>query len=95
MGHVPTLNMKAADFKNLLQGVREAGSFLRGNKRAAARVDSIVAKKMTTWSAYARARRANLKTLFPDGPILTAAQSRKLDRFLADDPHAHPDQSRD
>lgn len=29
--------MKEADFKNLLQGIREAGSFLRGNKRAATR----------------------------------------------------------
>lgn len=28
-------------FQNLLQGVREAGSYLRGNKKAAARVDHI------------------------------------------------------
>jgi putative transcriptional regulator len=33
--------MKDAELKNLLQGVREAGSFLRGNKKAAARVDRI------------------------------------------------------
>ena len=33
--------MKDADFKNLLQGIREAGSYLRGNKKAAARVDRI------------------------------------------------------
>ena len=87
--------MKDADFKNLIQGVREAGSFLRGNKRAAARVDSMVVKKKTKWSAYARARRASLKALFPEGPVLTTAQTRKLDRLLAAAPHAHPDQSRD
>ncbi|HEX9782959.1 MAG TPA: hypothetical protein VGA56_09580 [Opitutaceae bacterium] len=33
--------MKDADFQNLLQGIREAGSHLRGNKRAASRVDRI------------------------------------------------------
>jgi hypothetical protein len=33
--------MKDADFQNLLQGIREAGSSLRGNKKAAARVDHI------------------------------------------------------
>lgn len=33
--------MKAADFQNLLQGIREAGSYLRGNKKAASRVDRI------------------------------------------------------
>jgi putative transcriptional regulator len=33
--------MKNADFQNLLQGVREAGSYLRGNKKAAVRVDRI------------------------------------------------------
>jgi hypothetical protein len=33
--------MKNADFQNLLQGIREAGSYLRGNKKAACRVDHI------------------------------------------------------
>lgn len=33
--------MKEADFQNLLQGIREAGSYLRGNKKTAARVDRI------------------------------------------------------
>ena len=33
--------MKQSDFKNLLQGIREAGSYLRGNKKAASRVDRI------------------------------------------------------
>ncbi len=33
--------MKDSDFQNLLQGVREAGSYLRGNKKVATRVDHI------------------------------------------------------
>ena len=33
--------MKEADFQNLLQGIREAGSYLRGNKKVAARIDYI------------------------------------------------------
>lgn len=33
--------MKETDFQNLLQGIREAGSYLRGNKKAASRVDHI------------------------------------------------------
>jgi putative transcriptional regulator len=33
--------MKEADFQTLLQGIREAGAYLRGNKRAAATVDRI------------------------------------------------------
>ena len=33
--------MKEADFQNLLQGIREAGSYLRGNKKDASRVDHI------------------------------------------------------
>jgi putative transcriptional regulator len=33
--------MKEADYQNLLQGIREAGAYLRGNKKAAARIDRI------------------------------------------------------
>lgn len=33
--------MKDADFQNLLQGIREAGSYLRGKKKVATRVDRI------------------------------------------------------
>ena len=33
--------MKDTDFQNLLQGIREAGAYLRGNKKVAARVDRI------------------------------------------------------
>ena len=33
--------MKDSEFQNLLQGIREAGAYLRGNKKAAVRVDRI------------------------------------------------------
>jgi len=33
--------MKDSDFQNLLQGIREAGTYLRGNKQAVTRVDRI------------------------------------------------------
>ena len=33
--------MKEADFQILLQGIREAGACLRGDKKAAARIDRI------------------------------------------------------
>lgn len=49
------------------------------------RPEEIVAKKKTGWSAFARARRAGLRTLFPDGPVMTAGQTRTFDRLLAAD----------
>ncbi|MGA2694308.1 MAG: hypothetical protein ABSF76_18230 [Opitutaceae bacterium] len=33
--------MKDSEFKELIQGIREAGSYLRGNKAGAAKVDRI------------------------------------------------------
>ena len=33
--------MKKPEFKELLQGIREAGAYLRGNKSAVTRVDRI------------------------------------------------------
>jgi putative transcriptional regulator len=33
--------MKKTEFKELLQGIREAGAYLRGDKRVASRVDRI------------------------------------------------------
>lgn len=49
------------------------------------RPEKIAAKKKTNWSAFARARRAGLRTLFPDGPVLTTDQARTFDRLLAAD----------
>jgi hypothetical protein len=49
------------------------------------RPEKIAAKKKTNWSAFARARRAGLRPLFTDGPVLTADQARTFDRLLAAD----------
>ena len=49
------------------------------------RPEKIVTKKKTDWSAFARARRAGLKALFPEGPVLTPDQARAFDRLLAAD----------
>lgn len=39
----------------------------------------------TNWATFARARRAGLQTLFPDGPVLSGKQARTFDRLLASD----------
>ena len=49
------------------------------------RPEKVVSKKKTDWAAFARARRAGLKALFPDGPVLTSEQARTFDRLLATD----------
>ncbi len=46
--------MKEADFQNLLQGIREAGSYLRGNKKVASRVDRIDPESVTAIRAKLR-----------------------------------------
>jgi hypothetical protein len=43
------------------------------------------AKQKAGWAAFARNRRAGLKSAFPDGPVLTASQARAFDRLLAAD----------
>ncbi len=48
--------MKEADFQNLLQGTREAGSYLRGNKKAAASVDRIDLESVAAIRAKLRLR---------------------------------------
>lgn len=49
------------------------------------RPEKITPTKSTGWAAFTRARRVGLRALFPDGPIMTAAQARTFDRLLADD----------
>ena len=46
--------MKATDFQNLLQGIREAGAYLRGSKKAASRVDRIDPGSVTAIRAKLR-----------------------------------------
>ena len=49
------------------------------------RPERIEARKKTDWATFARTRRAQLKTLFPEGPVLTAGQTRAFDRLFAAD----------
>lgn len=48
--------MKDADFQSLLQGIREAGSYLRGNKKAAARIDHIAPESVVAIRAKSPGR---------------------------------------
>ena len=49
------------------------------------RPEKVAARKGADWASFARARQAGLKKLFPDGPIMTAAQVKDFDRLLAND----------
>ena len=56
--------MKEADFQNLLQGIREAGSYLRGDRRAAARVDRIAPESVAAIRAKLRLSQEAFSTAF-------------------------------
>ena len=43
------------------------------------------AAKKVDWLEFVEQRRAALKRHFPDGPIMTPAQTKTFDRLLADD----------
>jgi len=60
--------MKDADFNNLLQGIREAGSHLRGNKKAAARVDHIDPGSVAAIRAKLRLTQTAFSTAFGISP---------------------------
>jgi putative transcriptional regulator len=60
--------MKDADFQNLLQGIREAGSYLRGNKKAAARVDHIDPESVAAIRAKLRLTQTEFSTAFGISP---------------------------
>jgi hypothetical protein len=49
------------------------------------RPEKSAARTKAGWPAFARTRRAALKSLFPQGPVLTADQTRAFDRLLAAD----------
>lgn len=46
--------MKETEFQNLLQGIREAGAYLRGGKKTASRVDRIDPESVTAIRAKLR-----------------------------------------
>lgn len=60
--------MKDADFQNLLQGIREAGSHLRGNKNAAARVDHIDPESVAAIRAKLHLTQTEFSTAFGISP---------------------------
>ncbi len=60
--------MKDADFNNLLQGIREAGSYLRGNRKSAARVDHIDPESVAAIRAKLRLTQTAFSTAFGISP---------------------------
>lgn len=60
--------MKESDFQNLLQGLREAGSYLRGNKKASARIDRIDPESVTAIRAKLRLSQKAFSSAFGISP---------------------------
>lgn len=60
--------MKDADFNNLLQGIREAGTYLRGNKKTAARTDHIDPESVAAIRAKLRLTQTAFSTAFGISP---------------------------
>ena len=60
--------MKDADFNHLLQGIREAGSYLRGKKKSAARVDRIDPESVAAIRAKLRLTQTAFSTAFGISP---------------------------
>lgn len=60
--------MKEADFQNLLQGIREAGAYLRGNKKAVARVDRIAPESVAAIRAKLRLSQKAFSAAFGISP---------------------------
>jgi hypothetical protein len=60
--------MKDADFQNLLQGIREACSYLRGNKKAAARIDHIDPESVAAIRAKLHLSQTEFSTAFGIAP---------------------------
>lgn len=60
--------MKDADFQNLLKGIREAGSYLRGNKKVATRVDRIDPESVAAIRAKLRLSQKAFSSAFGISP---------------------------
>lgn len=60
--------MKESDFQNLLQGLREAGSHLRGNKKVASRIDRIDPESVTAIRAKLRLSQKAFSSAFGISP---------------------------
>jgi putative transcriptional regulator len=90
--------MKKTDFANLVQGIREAGAYLRGNRKAAARVDVVDADSVVairtrlklSQSEFAGAFGISLATLrnWEQGRRQPTGAARVLLRIAAKHPKA-------
>ena len=60
--------MKEADFQNLLRGIREAGAYLRGNKKVVARVDRIDPESVAAIRAKLRLSQKAFSSAFGISP---------------------------
>lgn len=60
--------MKDSDFQNLLQGIREAGSYLRGEKKAVTRVDRIDPESVVAIRAKLRLSQKAFSSAFGISP---------------------------
>ncbi len=60
--------MEEAEFQNLLQGIREAGAYLRGNKKAVARVDRIDPESVAAIRAKLRLSQKAFSSAFGISP---------------------------
>lgn len=60
--------MKESDFQNLLEGIREAGTYLRGNKKAVARVDRIDPQSVVAIRAKLRLSQKAFSSAFGISP---------------------------
>jgi putative transcriptional regulator len=60
--------MKDSDFQNLLQGICEAGSYLRGNKKAAARIDHIAPESVAAIRAKLKLSQTAFSAAFGISP---------------------------
>lgn len=60
--------MKEAEFQNLLQGIREAGAYLRGNNKAATRVDRIDPESVAAIRAKLRLSQKAFSSAFGISP---------------------------
>jgi len=60
--------MKESDFQNMLQGLREAGAYLRGNKKVATRVDRIDPESVVAIRAKLRLSQKAFSSAFGISP---------------------------
>ena len=60
--------MKDADFQNLLQGIREAGSCLRGNQKVAGRIDHIAPESVIAIRTKLKLSQTEFSTAFGISP---------------------------